>query len=97
MAIKTCYRSLSGSGEREMTMQEFKKWVRKFDADEDGRISKNELRDAIRATGGWFSGRKSKQGMQSADANGNGFIEGNEIHNLVEFAKKQLHVKIVDY
>ena len=80
-----------------MSMQEFKKWLRKFDADEDGRINKDELRDAVRATGGWFSHRKGKQGVRSADANGDGFIDGNEMANLVEFAKKQLHVKIVEY
>ncbi|KAL6318293.1 hypothetical protein AAG906_039385 [Vitis piasezkii] len=97
MAIKTYYRCLSGNGEREMTMQEFKKWLKKYDADKDGRISKDELRDAIRATGGWFTRWKSRKGVRSADVNGDGFIDVHEIENLVEFAKTHLRVKIVEF
>lgn len=97
MAIKPTYRCLAGNGEREMSIQEFKKWLKKFDADNDGRISRDELREAIRAAGGRFTRWKSKQGMQSADANGDGFIDGPEIDNLVEFAKNHLRVKIVEY
>lgn len=97
MAIKTSYRSISGSGEREMSMQEFKKWLKRFDADKDGRISREELREAIRATGGRFTRWKSKLGVRSADGNGDGFIDGHEIDNLVEFAMKHLGLKIVEY
>lgn len=58
-------------GNREMTIKEFKE---KFDADGDGRLSKAELRKAIRATGGWFSRWKAERGVRSADIDCNGFI-----------------------
>ncbi|OMO74837.1 Calcium-binding EF-hand [Corchorus olitorius] len=93
MAIKT--RSCYVDGKRDMTIDEFKRWLSKFDEDNDGRISKDELADAIRASGGWFARRKSKQAMQAVDANDNGFIDDNEIKNLVEFAEKHLNVRIL--
>ncbi|KAH7848791.1 hypothetical protein Vadar_007992 [Vaccinium darrowii] len=99
MAFTTCYatRGVSTDGKPEMTIDEFKKWLKKFDINRDGRISEEDLQEAIRASGGWFTGRKSKAGVRSADANGNGFIEESEINNLVEFAKKHLGIKIVAY
>ncbi|XWS21174.1 hypothetical protein CRYUN_Cryun30bG0032700 [Craigia yunnanensis] len=93
MALKT--RSYSVDDKREMTIDEFKRWLKKFDEDKDGRISKDELADAIRVSGGWFARRKSKHGIRSVDANGNGFIDDNEIKNLVEFAEKHLNVRIL--
>ncbi|EEF52425.1 conserved hypothetical protein [Ricinus communis] len=79
----------------EMTVEELKRWLRSFDTDRDGRISKEELAEAIRENGGWFARWKGKRGVKSADSNGNGFVDANEISNLVEFAKKHLGVKIV--
>ncbi|XVF39958.1 hypothetical protein PTKIN_Ptkin01aG0074700 [Pterospermum kingtungense] len=93
MAIKT--RSYSVDGKREMTIDEFKRWLKNFDDDKDGRISRDELADAIRVSGGWFASRKSKHGIRSVDANGNGFIDDNEIRNLAEFAEKHLNVRIL--
>ncbi|EOY14507.1 Uncharacterized protein TCM_033866 [Theobroma cacao] len=42
-------RSILMDGKRIMTMTEFKQWLKKFDADKHGRISK-ELRNAIYET-----------------------------------------------
>ncbi|XVE70049.1 hypothetical protein DITRI_Ditri10aG0040200 [Diplodiscus trichospermus] len=81
MAIKT--RSYSVDGKREMTIDEFKRRIKKFDEDKDGRISRDKLADAIRASGGWFARRKSKQGIRSVDTNGNGFIDDNELKRRV--------------
>nr|KJB63383.1 hypothetical protein B456_010G019000 [Gossypium raimondii] len=61
-----------------MTMDEFKQWLKKFDADNDGRISKEELLSAIYETGGQFAWCKSRRAIKSADAVGSGFIEENE-------------------
>ena len=66
-----------------------------FDKDKDGRISQDELKEAVRATGGLFSSWKSKRGVKSADLNGDGFIDQNEITRLVEFAQKYLGMRIV--
>ncbi|KAK8596808.1 hypothetical protein V6N13_001415 [Hibiscus sabdariffa] len=94
MAIKT--RTYSTDGKREMTIDEFKRWLKKFDSDKDGRINRDELADAIRVTsGGWFTKRKSKHIIRSVDGNGNGFIDDNEIKNLAEFAEKHLNVRIL--
>ncbi|MFS7972687.1 putative EF-hand domain-containing protein [Helianthus anomalus] len=69
----------------------------RFDTDKDGWISKSELRQIVRATGGWFSSWKGKAGIKSADKNGNGFVDGCEIENLVHFAQKELGVRITAY
>lgn len=75
-------------------MEEFKNWLMRFDADGDGRISKDELRKAIRSTGLRFSWWKSTRGLQHADSNDNGFIDDEEIENLVSFAQRKLGLKI---
>ncbi|KAM0032737.1 putative EF-hand domain-containing protein [Helianthus debilis subsp. tardiflorus] len=69
----------------------------RFDTDKDGLISKSELRHIVRATGGWFSRWKGKAGIKHADKNGNGFVDGCEIENLVHFAQKELGVIITAY
>ncbi|KAE8674520.1 hypothetical protein F3Y22_tig00111745pilonHSYRG00039 [Hibiscus syriacus] len=95
MAIKTNHKSISMDGKRVMTMDEFKQWLKKFDADKDGRISKEELRSAVYETGGRFGRWKSWHGIRSADTDGSGFIDENEIANLVGFADKYLGVRIL--
>lgn len=100
MAIKSYYRSVHvyRDGKIEMSVKEFKKWLKKFDADKDGRISQEELGEAIRATAtgvSWFSTLKSKDGIRYADKNHDGFIQDDEIHNLKEFALKHLGIRIV--
>ncbi|WOL06565.1 polcalcin Phl p 7 [Canna indica] len=94
MAIKqNTARSVNG----EVTVEEFKEWLKRFDMDKDGRISREELRRAIRSIHKHFSGWKSSRGIQYADTDGDGFIGDNEIVNLVEFAQKVLGLQIVPY
>ncbi|KAI3915954.1 hypothetical protein MKW98_004395 [Papaver atlanticum] len=98
MAIKHPPANIYPSGKPcQMTLEEFKEWLKKFDSDCDGRISKQELKEVLRRTGGRFTTWKSGRGVRSADANHDGFINENEMSNLVKFASKELGIKIVSY
>ncbi|KAK4726166.1 hypothetical protein R3W88_031083 [Solanum pinnatisectum] len=99
MALKNTYRrNVASDGKLEMSLQEFKKWIKIFDTDKDGKISKEELREAVRTNvDGWFRRLKGSRGIKGADANGNGYIDENEFNNLVEFAQKNLGVRIISY
>lgn len=55
MNYHTVHKSVP-DGKREMSMAEFKEWIRQFDEDKDGRINKDDLREGIRATGAWLLG-----------------------------------------
>ncbi|KAI3737113.1 hypothetical protein L2E82_27108 [Cichorium intybus] len=91
-------REIGRNGVNNLTMKEFKKWLMTFDENKDGRISRDELRQAIRLTGGGcfsFSTFKAWRGVKSADANHSGYIDYDEIESLVEFADKVLLLKIV--
>ncbi|KAG6421647.1 hypothetical protein SASPL_118204 [Salvia splendens] len=86
-------RSVPSGGKYQMTVEEFKGWLMKFDADRDGRISQKELRQAIRNCGGWFSGWKSTRGLGEADVDGSGFIDEQEIDLLLDFAETNMGFK----
>ncbi|KAH6771172.1 hypothetical protein C2S52_015975 [Perilla frutescens var. hirtella] len=87
-------RSARSGSKQEMSVEEFKKWLMKFDSDKDGRISQSELRAAIRSRGGWFmTTRKSGRGMSEADVDGSGYIDENEIDSLLEFAEGSMGFK----
>lgn len=77
-----------------MTVEEFKTWLKQFDKNGDGRISKNELRAAIRSLGLCWTTLKSRQGIRAADVNQNGYIEDDEIECLIEFAQQKLGIRI---
>ncbi|KAJ4826413.1 hypothetical protein Tsubulata_048674 [Turnera subulata] len=93
MAFMKC--CISADGKRMMSMEEFKRWLKQFDADKDGKINRAELENAVRGAGGWFVRRKASRGLLSADSNGNGFIDDSEINSLVDFAQKHLGVRII--
>lgn len=79
---------------REMTVEDFKEWLKQFDTDNDGRISRNELREAIRRRGGWFTTLRAGRAVRRADKDNSGFIDDSEVENLVAFAQKDLGMKI---
>lgn len=101
MAITSCYggtKGISGDGAREMTVEEFRQWLKRFDSDGDGRISKEELQEAIHLVGGWFAKRRTRAALQSADANHDGFLNDDEIDRLlIHLAFNYFKVRIVPY
>lgn len=86
-------RCVPGGGKYQMTVEEFKIWLMKFDVDMDGRISQKELRQAIRSCGGWFSSWKSGRGMSEADLNASGYLDEHEIDCLLDFAETSMGFK----
>uniref|UniRef100_A0A0D9XEI3 EF-hand domain-containing protein n=1 Tax=Leersia perrieri TaxID=77586 RepID=A0A0D9XEI3_9ORYZ len=81
----------------ENTVREFKEWLRQFDTDRDGRISRDELRQAMRAVGVKFTGIKCRRGMNLADADGDGYLDDSEIDGLIEYWGKRLGLGVVAY
>nr|KYP64517.1 Calmodulin [Cajanus cajan] len=87
--------NVSNDGKRVMTVEQFKRWLKTaFDTNGDGRISRAELRHAVRLTGGLFASWTSGQAFKSADANHDGFIDENEFRNLAQLADKHFNVRI---
>jgi len=79
----------------EPTVEEFRAWLAQFDADRDGRISREELQQALRSLNVWFAWWKARGGVRAADANGDGAVAGDdEAARLFAFAQRHLHAKI---
>ncbi|KAM7516545.1 hypothetical protein LguiA_006128 [Lonicera macranthoides] len=92
MAIMGCIRIHPN---KEMTVDEFKAWIGQFDMDRDGRISREELKDALRSMHKWFRGWKARQAMKAADSDRSGNIDDNvEFEKLVNYAQQHLDMKI---
>ena len=86
------YRALPQRGEP--TVEEFRAWLAQFDADRDGRISREELQHALRSLNVWFAWWKAREAMRAVDANRNGSVDGDEMGRLYAFAHKHLHLKM---
>ena len=84
-------------GKTEMTMEEFTKFLFTFDANKDGLISREELREALKNSGNWFAKWKANRRVKYADTNGDGVIDKDEIPKLAEFAERELNIRIVSY
>ena len=80
----------------EMTLEDFKEWLKQFDVNGDGRISKSELKKVIKHAGIWFGFLRCPKVMKYADVNHNGFIgdDDDEISKLAEFVTKNLGMKM---
>ncbi|RLM86518.1 putative calcium-binding protein CML44 [Panicum miliaceum] len=86
-----------GPPDPSMTVEGFKECLlKKFDANHDGRISKHELREALRRHGGgrWLAAWRCGRAVHHADTNRNGFVDDAEIENLVAFARKEMGLRI---
>lgn len=94
MAIMRCIRL---EPTRSMTVDEFKEWLRTYDDNHDGRISKEEFKEALHGLRVWFRSWKAKKAMESVDSNHNGAIDSaTEMEKLVKFAQQHLHFKIYE-
>jgi calmodulin len=89
------FKRYRGLPQGEMTVEEFRAWLSQFDADRDGRISREELQRALRSLNVWLAWWKARDGMLAADTNGDGNVGGDgEVARLFAFAQRNLHVKI---
>ncbi|KAH7679568.1 EF-hand-containing protein [Dioscorea alata] len=82
--------------QQEMSVDEFKKWLKQFDVNHDGRISREELKRALESLHAWFAWWKARQALKSSDVNRNGVIDKEEIGKLVLYAVQHLNMKIYD-
>ncbi|KAG1366616.1 polcalcin Phl p 7 [Cocos nucifera] len=83
--------------QKDMTVGEFEAWLRQFDSNHDGRISKEELQRALHSLHTWFPWWKARRGIKEVDVNRNGMVDKEEIGKLVNYAQQHLHMKICDY
>nr|XP_016515677.1 PREDICTED: uncharacterized protein LOC107832359 isoform X2 [Nicotiana tabacum] len=67
MAIMSCFELPVQQPNRDMSVQEFKVWIKQFDMDRDKRISREELTEALQNLHIWFSSWKARQVMKTAD------------------------------
>ncbi|EEF52422.1 conserved hypothetical protein [Ricinus communis] len=84
----------NGDGRPAMTREEFKNWLKGFDTDQDGKISRVELVSAIRTFGGWFQGVRAWWNVRAADSDGSGYIDEHEVDNLVDFAQNYFGIRV---
>ncbi|EEF38761.1 conserved hypothetical protein [Ricinus communis] len=92
MAIMCC---VQVQPSHDMSVNEFKAWLRQFDIDHDGRLSREDLKEALQSMSIWFAWWKSRQAMKEVDTDRNGLIDNpKEIEKLIKYAQQRLHMKI---
>ncbi|KAK4360652.1 hypothetical protein RND71_019604 [Anisodus tanguticus] len=67
MAIMNCFELPVQQPDTDMSVQEFKEWIKQFDTDHDKRISREELTEALESLHMWFSSWKARRVMKDAD------------------------------
>lgn len=66
--------------------EQLKELFRGFDYDKDGRLSKEELKQAFNSLGSRVPAFRTLAALQHADENGDGFISEEELEALVQYA-----------
>ncbi|XVF64041.1 hypothetical protein PTKIN_Ptkin09bG0135400 [Pterospermum kingtungense] len=61
----------------------------RYDANKDGLLSRQELKDAFAALGSRMPGLRAFLALQHADANGDGYISEAEFEKLVKYTLKR--------
>ncbi|KAA8547208.1 hypothetical protein F0562_003636 [Nyssa sinensis] len=92
MAIISC---IQVQPNREMSLDEFQEWLRRFDTDQDGRISREELKEALHSLRIWFGWWKARQGMKEADTDHTGHIDNaKEIEKLDTIRLQKIYIAL---
>ncbi|XAR61878.1 hypothetical protein NMG60_11016421 [Bertholletia excelsa] len=73
-----------------------KEFLRRYDRDGDGRISRQELKLAFKSQGLYFAGRRARKAIRYADANGDGYISDQELNELLQYASSEWGFKVVN-
>ncbi|KAK3231410.1 hypothetical protein Dsin_003291 [Dipteronia sinensis] len=60
---------------------------KRHDADGDGRLSKAEIKKAFDELGALIPAYRAYRGLNHADGNGDGFVDMNELEDLVQYAE----------
>ncbi|KAH0451409.1 hypothetical protein IEQ34_018708 [Dendrobium chrysotoxum] len=78
----------------QLTLQQFKDWLKSIDRDGDGKISMKELRDALRVLGMNCTRWKAWRALVHADLNRNQHIDSDdEVEELIKYARKRWALK----
>jgi Ca2+-binding EF-hand superfamily protein len=65
-----------------------RKFFKNYDINNDGHLSKEELKKAFKSLSSWIPGIRANCGLHHADANGDGYISDDELNDLVKYAEK---------
>ncbi|KAL8250679.1 hypothetical protein R6Q59_034372 [Mikania micrantha] len=74
--------------EVELTEEQVKGLVKRFDTNGDGNISRKELRLGLTSLGFRFAGFRAIRGLRHADTNGDGVINDEEVNELAKYVSK---------
>ncbi|XVE55914.1 hypothetical protein DITRI_Ditri03aG0195300 [Diplodiscus trichospermus] len=70
------------------TKAQLKSIFKRFDTNKDGRLSKQELRNAFASLGSYLPGWRAVRGLHQADCDGDGYVSEDELDDLVKYALK---------
>ncbi|XWS25627.1 hypothetical protein CRYUN_Cryun27aG0084100 [Craigia yunnanensis] len=76
-------------GEVPVTEEQVRGIFIRYDTNEDGRLSKQELKEAFASLGSRIPGVRVFLALQHADTNGDGYITATEFEKLVDYTLKR--------
>ncbi|KAG6674711.1 hypothetical protein I3843_15G055100 [Carya illinoinensis] len=71
-----------------LTEEQIKGIFKRYDANRDGFLNKEEIRNAFQSLGSRLPGYRAGRGLHHADTNGDGLIDNEELNALVEYGAK---------
>ncbi|KAF5468279.1 hypothetical protein F2P56_012443, partial [Juglans regia] len=84
----TMVRYLNKSYATGLTEDQVKGIFKRYDANGDGILNREEIRNAFASLGSRLPGFRAYRGLHHADANGDGLIDEEELKALVEYGAK---------